>query len=284
MSFSEQLAGLVERAAAHVVTVHARPRVTSSGIIWAPGVVVTSHHTIAREENIHLTLPSGERVAAELKGRDPATDLAVLTFQGEAAPVSRDAAAARAGHLLLAVGRNADTGPTAALGILSAASGKWRTWRGGELDRFLRLDVSLHPGATGGSVVDVEGRFLGIASDALSRLSPLTVPIETIERVAAQLLERGRIPRGYLGVGLQPVKLPSGDGLILLSVEDGSAAARAELLVGDVLVGLGDVNTADPADVQAFLTTHAPGSKTRARIVRGGEHIEVSIEIGEQLR
>ncbi|MDX2179836.1 MAG: S1C family serine protease [Bryobacteraceae bacterium] len=281
MSFSEQLAGLVERAAAHVVTVHARPRVTSSGTIWSPGVVVTSHHTIAREDSIHLTLPSGERVAAELKGRDPATDLAVLTFDGNATPFSREPAAAQAGHLLLTVGRNADTGPTAALGILSAASGTWRTWRGGELSRFLRLDVSLHPGAAGGAVVDMQGRFLGIASDALSRLSPLTIPVETLERVVAQLLERGRIPRGYLGVGLQPVKLPTGAGLILLSVEDGAAAARAGLLVGDVLVGLDATDVADPADVQAFLATHGPGSKTAARIVRGGNLIEVMVEIGE---
>lgn len=281
--FSTELASLVSRTAGSVVTVHARPRITSSGVLCAPGVVVTADHTVTRDEQIHLTLPSGERVAAQLKGRDGSTDLAVLTFEGDGGtPVAHTAADAKAGHLLLAVGRNADTGPTAALGILSAAGGEWKTWRGGKLDQFLRLDVSLFPGSVGGAVVDIEGRFVGVASDGLSRLSPLAIPAATVERVVAELLEKGRIARPYLGVGLQPVQLPSARGLILLSVEPESAADKAGLLVGDVLLGFGDDATEDPGDVQTVLHRHQPGDKLNARIVRGGEHIQVEVAIGEK--
>ncbi|MCX6596988.1 MAG: S1C family serine protease [Acidobacteria bacterium] len=281
--FSTELASLVERTAASVVTVHARPRITSSGVLWAPGVVVTADHTVTRDDQIHLTLPSGERVAAQLRGRDGSTDLAVLTFEGDGgAPLGRASKAAQAGHLLLVVGRNADTGPTAALGILSAAGGEWKTWRGGKLDQFLRLDVSLFPGSVGGAVVNIEGDLVGVASDGLSRLSPLAIPVATVDRVVAELLAKGRIARPYLGVGLQPVQLPSGPGLILLSVEAGSAADKAGLLVGDVLLGLGGSATEDPGDVQTILHQHQPGHKLSARIVRGGEHIEVEVEIGEK--
>ncbi len=281
--FSTELASLVSRTAGSVVTVHARPRITSSGVLWAPGVVVTADHTVTRDEQIHLTLPSGERVAAQLRGRDGSTDLAVLTFEGDGGtPVAHTAADVKAGHLLVTVGRNADTGPTAALGILSAAGGEWKTWRGGKLDQFLRLDVSLFPGSVGGAVVDIEGRFVGVASDGLSRLSPLAIPAATVERVVAELLEKGRISRPYLGVGLQPVQLPSARGLILLSVEPESAADKAGLLVGDVLLGFGDGATEDPGDVQTILHRHQPGDKLNARIVRGGEHIQVEVAIGEK--
>lgn len=281
--FSSELASLVARTAGSVVTVHARPRITSSGVLWAPGAVVTADHAVTRDEQIHLTLPSGERVAAQLKGRDGSTDLAVLTFEGDGGtPVTRTTADAKAGHLLLTVGRNADTGPTAALGILSAAGGEWKTWRGGKLDQFLRLDVSLFPGSVGGAVVDIEGRFVGVASDGLSRLSPLAIPAATVERVVAELLEKGRIARPYLGVGLQPVQLPAARGLILLSVEPESAADKAGLLVGDVLLGFADAATEDPGDVQAILYRHQLGDKLNARIVRGGEHIQVEVVIGEK--
>ena len=276
---STELASLVGRASASVVTVHARPRITSSGVLWAPGVVVTADHTVTREEQIHLTLPSGERVAAQLKGRDGSTDLAVLTFEGDGGtPVDQAGARAEAGNLLLAVGRNADTGPTAALGILSAAGGEWKTWRGGKLDQFLRLDVSLFPGSVGGAVVDMQGRLVGVASDGLSRLSPLAIPVATVGRVVAELLAKGRV----LGVGVQPVQLPAGTGLILLSVEAASAAEKAGLLVGDVLLELGTLRTEDPGDVQTVLHQHQPGDRLTARIVRGGEHIQVEVEIGER--
>lgn len=282
-AISSQLAGTVSRAAQSVVTVHGRPRVTSSGVIWAPGLVVTAAHTLAREEGIHLTLPDGSRAEAKLRGKDAATDIALLEYEGTHSPFPRTPVTEFApGSLLLAIGRNADTGPTASLGILSAAGGTWRTWRGGELDRFLRLDLSLFPGSSGGVVVDTEGRLYGIASNGLSRLSPLAIPLSTIERVVKDLADKGRVSRGYLGVGFQPVQLPSGQGLIVLHVESGSAADKAELLVGDVITGLDSHKVAEIEDVQAFLAAKKAGDKVTARIVRGGQNIELAVELGER--
>ncbi len=285
-AFSEQVASTVAAAAASVVTVHARPRVTSSGVVWAKGLVVTADHAISREEGIHLTHAGGERVDARLKARDSATGIALLEYDGPEAPAPKAHAggAAIPGHLMLAIGRNADTGVTASMGILSAAGGPWRTWRGGHLDQFLRLDMNLHPGSSGGLVVDSEGKFFGLATDGLSRLSPLAIPVSTLTRVVGELLAKGRVSRGYLGVGLQSVKLASGRGVIVLSVEDASAAERAGLLVGDVVTAIDDAPVASPDDVQEALATRAPGTKIAARIVRGGQNIEVNVELGDRAK
>lgn len=282
-ALSNQVASAVGKAAVNVVTVHARPRVTSSGIIWAPGLIATADHALARTEGIEVTLADGRRVDAKLQGRDAATGIALLSADWVEGPaLSAANENLRPGALLVGVGRNADMGPTASLGILSAAGGAWRTWRGGTLDNFLRLDMALHPGSTGGTVVDSEGRFVGMATDGLSRLSWLAIPAATLDRVIAELREKGRVARGYLGVGLQSVAYAGGHGAIVLSVEEGSAAALAGVLVGDVLTAIGNTEVASPEDVQEFLAGRTPGTKVAARIVRGGQNIEVSIELGER--
>jgi S1-C subfamily serine protease len=253
--------------------------VTSSGLIWAPGWIATADHTLTRTEGIQLTLADGRRVDAKLRGRDAATDIALLSSDGVEGPaLGAPATDLRAGTMLVGVGRNADTGPTASLGILSAAGGAWRTWRGGTLDNFLRLDMAMHPGSAGGIVVDGEGRLVGMATDGLSRLSWLAIPAATLDRVIGELREKGRVARGYLGVGLQGVA----QGAIVLSVEQDSAAARAGVLVGDVLVAMDGTEIASPEDVQEFLAGRAPGANVAARIVRGGQNIELSIELGER--
>lgn len=284
VQLSSQLSGLVARIAPSIVTVHARPRVTSSGVIWRDGLVLTAEHALTREEGIHLTLPDGSRVDAEVRGRDRATGIAVLKYSGGGTPATLATdASLSAGELLLAIGRNADTGPTASLGILSAAGGPWRTWRGGQLDRFLRLDRGLFPGSVGGAVVNAEGRWIGLASDALSRLSPAAIPAATLLRIAERILEKGKVARGYLGVGFQPVQLPGGaQGLIVLSVESGSGADRAGVLVGDVFTQVEGVDLADTEDLLTVLEGRHPGEALRAGIVRGGTNIEQSIELGER--
>lgn len=285
VNLSSQLSSIVARTASSVVTVHARPRITSSGVIWRSGLVLTADHALSRDKEIHLTLPDGSSVEAEIRGRDRATDVAVLEYSGggEAATFAPDLPL-NPGALLLAVGRNADTGATASLGILSAAGGPWRTWRGGQLTQFLRLDMGLFPGSTGGAVVDAEGRFIGIASDALSRLSPIAIPAATVLRVAEEIVNRGKVARAYLGVGVQPVKIGGDTGLIVLSVEQESAAEKSGLLVGDVLTSADQTQLKASEDLLLFLEGRRPGDKVTARIVRGGEGIELGIELGERLR
>src|SRR5437899_6368292 len=235
LALSNELASAVEQTAPTVVTVNARPRSGSSGVHWRPGVIVPADHTIRQEDDITIGLPGGGSVPATLAGRDPGTDLAVLKADNLTIPAAtfRDGEV-KPGTLALVVGRGGESGVNATMGIISAVSGPWRTWRGGMMDRYIRLDLTLYPGSSGGAVVDTEGRTLGIATSGLSRLAGLAVPLSTVNRVVDQLLTKGRIARGYLGVGLQPIA----PGVIVLSVEPGGPADRAGVLLGDILVAL----------------------------------------------
>jgi S1-C subfamily serine protease len=284
-TLSNQLAGIVERTAPSVVAVHARPRFSSSGVFWRPGVIVTAEHTIRREDEIAVTLPDGSNVPATVAGSDPGTDLAILKAEHTGQAPAALSAEPVPGHLLLAIGRAEDSGINATLGIASALGPAWRTWRGGRLDRYIRLDLTLYPGSSGGLVVNTAGEAVGIASSALSRIAGVAIPASTVNRVVDELLARGRVRRGYLGVGLQPVELPDHHkGLIVLSLEPEGPAAKAGVLIGDVLVGLGGRTVADTDDIQSAVEARGVGQTIEAAVVRGGAPQTVTVTIGERPR
>lgn len=293
-SISAGLAAAVAAAGRSVVTVHGRPRHASSGVHWRPGVVVTAEHTLKHDEELTVTLPDGRNLPATLAGRDAGTDIAVLRIEAPDLPVAGSQAAlpAQPGQLALSVGRSADSGVNATMGILSAVSGPWRTWRGGQLDQYIRLDLTLYPGSSGGVVVNTEGEVLGIATSALSRIAGLAIPASNIERVMGDLLTKGRVARGYLGLGLQPVALPAAlvkqlnlsgaPGVIALSVEPGGPAELAGMVIGDILVALNGKAVHGTDDVQAVLGADSVGKVVEALLVRGGAEARLSITVGER--
>lgn len=285
-ALSNELAGAVEKTGSAVVAVHARPRFSSSGVFWRPGIIVTAEHTIRREEEITVTLPDGKNAAATLAGSDPGTDLAVLKVEASAQqPVARATADPLPGNLILAVGRSEDSGVNATMGIVSAVSGSWRTWRGGRLDRYIRLDLTLYPNSSGGVVVNTAGEAIGIATSTLSRIAGVAIPGSTIDRVLDEILARGSVARGYLGVGLQPVELPGKQaGLIVLSLEPEGPAAKAGVLIGDILVTLGGTNVGDTEEIQTVLESHRVGQGVEAAFLRGGDSRNITIVIGERPR
>ena len=287
VALSNELAGAAEQAGRVVVAVNARPRFASSGVLWRPGVIVTAEHTIRRREEIGITLPDGRTTSATLAGRDAGTDLAVLKLGENGTPAASfgSTEALKPGHVVLAIGRSPDSGVNATMGIMSAVSGPWRTWRGGQMDQYLRLDLTLYPGSSGGAVVDTAGRVLGIATSALSRIAGLAVPVSTVNRVIDELLRTGHVSRGYLGLGLHPVIMPDGEtGLIVLSSEKDGPAASAGVMIGDVLVTLGGRPARDTDDIQSALGSESVGKPIAARIVRGGQVIELNITVGERPR
>jgi S1-C subfamily serine protease len=292
-TLSNDLAGAVEQAARAIVAVHARRRIPSSGVVWRPGVVVAASHTLSRDEDITVTLPDGRTASATLAGRDDTTDLAALRLDAPSlAPAERaDPAALRVGHLVLAVGR---PGPsvTASMGVVSAVGGEWRTWQGGRIDRFVRLDLNIYDGFSGGALVEAGGRVLGINTSGLARATALTIPAATVDRVTDQLLSHGRVQRGYLGLASQPVRLPEGlraalkldtdIGLVVVNVESDGPADRAGVLLGDVIVAVDGTAVRDPADVLAALGPERVGNPLTVRVLRGGQPVAVTITVGRR--
>jgi S1-C subfamily serine protease len=295
VALSEQIASTVEQAAQSIVSVHARPRFDSSGVHWSPEIVVTADHALRRDEGIRVTAPDGSKLEADLVGRDPGTDLAVLRVKGLAIPVASqdENPATTPGNIVLAIGRSKDSA-VAAFGVISNISGPSQTWRGGRLDQVVRLDLSLHPAGAGGAVVGASGMLLGIATPALSRVSVFAIPLSTVTRVTDNLLAHGRVPRGYLGVGLQPIAIPehlrsklnlaNSVGLIAISVENEGPAGQAGMSIGDVLLELGGRAMQRTENVQEVLSSESVGKKVVARILRGGNPVELEITIAERPR
>src|SRR3954468_20115163 len=230
---SSQLATAVETAARCVVSIHARRRIPSSGIVWRDGVVVSASHTVRRDDEIPVTLPSGESTVARVAGRDAATDLIALRVEGGKMEIASraDASSLRVGSLVLAVGRPG-TNVSASFGIVSAVGEGWRSWQGARIDRVLRLDLAVYDGFSGGPLVDPSGAVLGLNNSALARGTPLALPAQAVDCVVDELLERGHVRRPFIGVAVQPVTLSESvmkqhglegeAGLLIVSIADGS--------------------------------------------------------------
>jgi S1-C subfamily serine protease len=295
LALSNNLADAVERAGNAVVTVNARHRIPSSGVHWRSGVIVTADHTVRRDEEITVTLPDHRTVPAKLVGRDSSTDLAVLQLQDFELPTAEigDTGALKIGHMVLAVARPGESGLSASLGVVSAKGGAWRSWCGGQIDQFIRLDLTLYPGFSGGPLVDVTGTVVGINTSG-PRNMVLTIPVVTVNRVIDTLLEKGRVARGYLGLGMQPVLLPdtlkntlnlsSHGGVIVVNIEPDGPGDRAGVLIGDVLLSLDGKPVSDTGDVQAMLGPDSVGKTLQVQVVRGGALVEVAIAVGERPR
>ena len=296
ISFSNEIADLVERTAASVVAVHGRRRFNSSGVHWSPGVIVTADHTLRADEGIVITTGSGEEFAAEIAGRDPGTDLAVLRVAGldpnsvVPAAARNGAATYRPGDLAVAVGRNQQSA-NASLGVIASLSGPSDTWRGGKLDQVIRLDLSLHPVASGSAVVNAAGALIGMATPVLSRASVFAVPAATIDRVTKALLTHGRLPQGYLGAGFHPVALPehlikslglkADVGLMTVSVDPDAPAGKAGQLIGDVLLEVNGVGV-DRLESLRSILNDSVGKRVPIRILRGGELKELTATVAER--
>ena len=277
---SDQLADLTERASAGVVAVRGGGRWPISGIHWRAGIVVTAEEALERDEGIEIVAADGAKRAATFVGRDPSTDIAVLRFQPDGLPVAAlgDAASLRSGNFVLTVGRH-ERGALAALGIVALAGGAWHSARGGAIDHLIRLDLRLAPAAEGGALVDTKGAVLGMAVTGPRRRA-LALPRSTIDRVVDQLLAKGRIARGYLGAGLRPVGQPAG--LVAISLDPEGPAAKAGLLVGDIITAWNGKPIARMREVMHLLTPESVGSTVELSLVRGGAPAKLSLTIGER--
>jgi len=279
-------------AAEHgVVRVQAHAHRRASGSVWSEdGLVLASQLALGEADEAQITLAGCERHGAELVGREPGLDLALLRVRGVklAALVFADDAELRVGQWTLALGRPGDAIRASAriVGVLGPAQ---RTPLGGKLDRYVESDRGFPRGFSGGPLVDGRGRALGMNTSGLFRGADLTVPARTLERVVAELLAHGKVRRGYLGVGVQPVRLPDAvaaqaqrqAGLLVLSVAPNSPAAAAGLLLGDAIVELDGKPVSEPRELSAVLQD-AIGRVLDARIVRAGSLHGVSVTPGER--
>lgn len=291
---SDDMAALVKQTDANIVRVEARRRLPASGIVWsADGLIITADHVIDQRregKTITIGLADGKSATAEVVGRDPSTDIALLRTDTPLTPPQwGNSAELGIGNLVLALGRpGADV--MATLGVVSAIDAGWQTRGGGKIDTYLQTDVLMYPGFSGGALVGAGGKIYGMNSSGLAHGVSLTIPAQTLQRVAETLVTHGRVKRGFLGVGVQDVELPStiaqasgqATGVLFISVEPDSPAAAAGLTLGDTLITLDGDPIRGVEELLSALVGERVGKSVTVKIVRAGEVMEKSVTIAER--
>lgn len=289
---STELARIVERVGASVVRVDDGTRLTATGFVWsADGVVVTTSHGVERDEDLAIELADGVRHTATLIGRDPDTDLAVLRVEagGLTAVERAEIGDVKPGNLVLALGRPGNFSLQATIGIVSA---RHESQTHGQPGYILNTDAVLHPGFSGGPLVDMRGRVVGMANLMFGRGRGVALGTPIVAQVAQTLLTQGQVRRGYLGIRTQTVTLTESlikslgaeqeNGLLVVQVESGSAADQSGLLVGDILLGIDGQAVQDGADLRHRLRAFQAGQTISLKIVRGGEWRDVTATLGAE--
>jgi len=293
VALSNAMAGAVEIAGASTLMVEARRRLPASGVAFAKNFVLTADHVVERDDDIRVILPDGGAFEAQVAGRDPGSDLALLRMPKlNLQPFSVANEKAKVGQLVLALGRPSPEGIQASLGVVSATGGPARTRRGGLLEGFLRTDTIPYPGFSGGPLIDSTGNILGINTSGLTPGASITIPTTLAWKIAESLAEHGNVRRGFLGIRSQPVTITPNvraslgrlqeTGLLLVSVEEGGPAYESNLMVGDILVAFNGLPISDADQLLSQLVGSLVGQETTVEVLRGGQPITINVRVGER--
>jgi S1-C subfamily serine protease len=293
-TLSNDFAAAAEGVGSSVAAIYGRRWMPSSGIQWRKGFIVTAHHTIRREEDITVVAAGGKSFKANLAGRDPSTDLAILKVSEESAlPIpSFGDGGLKLGHVVLALGRSRGSNLVVSAGIVGGLSGEWEPRRGGRVDQHIRLSLELYPGFSGGPLVNAQGKVVGINTRGLSRGRAVTIPLATVNRIVDELIEKGHIAKPYLGLAMQPVAVPESlrgkvpgagnSAVLVVHVEPAGPADKAGILLGDVVVELQGKPVEDTGDIQQLLGSAKIGDTVAATVLRGGAPVKLSITLADR--
>lgn len=287
-SLSQELATLIEEAGRSVLRVKGA-RHPASATVWTDTLAVLPTHVLGPRDEGFVTLPDGKDAAARVIGRDPTTDLSLLSIEGGGLTAPRwvDHEEVRVGNLVVTVGRPGSS-VRSALGMVGGKGPAWVTRMGGPIAALLDVDGELPRGFAGGPLVGLDGGFLGINTHALLR-GGTTVPTATVRRVVEQLREHGEVKPGFLGVGVQATRLPEEVAqeigrdtapLVTQLTEDGPAA-QAGVHAGDFLVAVDGAPLVGFEDLLAALSGRA-GQTVKLSLRRGGQAVEVEATATER--
>jgi serine protease Do len=272
----------------------------SGVIVSSEGHILTNNHVIEGADDIIVTLANDKKeYKAKKVGTDPATDLAVLKLEGKEGSVSAitfaDSQKLKVGDFAIAVGNPFGLTQSVTMGIISATGRHVGILEGrAGYEDFIQTDASINPGNSGGALVDIEGRLIGINTAIFSRTGTnagigFAVPANLARSIMDSILKNGRVVRGYLGIGIQPLdddlakrlKLSTTDGALVNQVQAGSPAAKAGLETGDVVTTVDGKKVEGPSELRMTVSAMPPGRKVEVKYIRSGQEKSAQIELGE---
>lgn len=294
--FSTQISETTNSAGKSVVAVDGRSGHTSAGIVWRRDAIVTAAHAIRHESNIGVVFGPGRSVMARLAGRDRGTDLALLRLDQEidALPANfGNTQPLSVGQFVIAVARTRRGNIVASSGIISGLMGEWQVFRT-RIDQFIRPDLNMYPGFSGGALLDATGAFVGLNTSGLLRGKPITIPSSTVLRIVEEISSTGHVAKPYVGLVMQAVQIPEslqkkssvshGAGLLVMHVEPGGPADEAGVLLGDVLVDMDGRAFSDVEDLSEVLRQKGAGKEVQTSLIRGGSRLQLTIRVGNRPR
>lgn len=279
-AFSDAVADIAESAAPAAASLDMHHGRTASAFHWGGGYFVAAEEILDADDELELTLGSGERIKATLAGRDPSTGVALLKSEQAGLPVLAKAAAVRPGNVAIAIG-NSKGAALAVLGTVGEVGPAWRSMRGGTIDRRINLAVGAGGRFEGGPVLDAKGGLVGMLLFG-PRRGALVIPFETIERTVAVLKDKGHIVRGYLGAALHPARDGDTAGAMVMGLDDNGPAKVAGLHVGDIIVAWNGEPVEGPRGLMRRLGPDSAGAAVKLGILRGGSLSEIAVTIGEK--
>jgi S1-C subfamily serine protease len=287
-SFSDAVTGLAENVSPSVVNVNAGRR-GGTGMVWsADGLIVTASHVIGHSTTPSVTLVDGRELEAKVLGRDPYTDVALLKVEATGlSPVKPDGAKdLKVGQFVLALANAFGKKVSATSGIVTSSRRSMRGFWGVMIEDAVVSDAKLNPGYSGGPLVDAAGRLLGM-NVAYFAGRGVAVSVGSLKETVEKISKDGRVKKGYLGVVVEAIELPdeiaksSGvgqdEGLLVRSVEAGSPAKNAGVVIGDIILKLGDAQATDEYELHKALSGEVVGKPLGLRVLRAEKVTDLKI-------
>jgi serine protease Do len=264
----------------------------SGFIISKDGYILTNNHVIAKADKIRVKLTSGKEYDAEIKGRDPNTDLALIKIETkETLPtvILGDSDKLRVGDWVFAIGNPFGLEHTVTAGIVSA---KGRVIGSGPYDNFIQTDTSINPGNSGGPLFNLAGEVVGVNTAMIAQAQGIgfAVPVNMAKSILEDLKTKGSVVRGWLGVSIQEItpdiaenlKLKDNKGALVGQVFEGDPADKAGIKTGDVIVAIDGRTVANTNELLRIVAALPVGKKVPVKILRNGEEKTLTVEIAQR--
>src|SRR6266581_1248447 len=271
-------------------------RGSGSGFAFTPdGFILTNSHVVHGARTIHVSFADGASCDADLVGDDPDTDVAVIRIGGHQLPTATlgSSRKLRVGQLAIAIGNPYGFQHTVTAGVVSALGRSLRALTGRLIDDVIQTDAALNPGNSGGPLVNSKGEVIGVNTAIIPFAQGIcfATAIDTAKWVVEQLLQFGRVRRGYIGVGGATIALSrravrfhglaAGAGVRVESVEPGGAARQAGIEAGDVIIGYDGENIAGVDELHRLLSEERIGKSTKVTLLRRTQKLELPIRAAE---
>jgi S1-C subfamily serine protease len=277
-SFSDEIEKVAEGAGPSAVSVSSYCG-SGTGIVWDDKHIVTAYHVAGDDESADIC-SDGREITGKVMGHDAVSDIAVIEVEGNLVPMQRgNSDMLKVGQFVLALANPYGGGIGATSGIITGIRKRVGGWWNFSLDEAIVTDARVNPGYSGGPLVNASGKLIGM-NVALVSSRGIAVPVNRIGRKVERILSGKTEARPYLGIGISYVRLPAGNGqamhgLIVMSVEKGSPAENAGLIVGDILLSADGREVAREFAYSGLLGDDTVGREVVLGILRGGKHMDI---------